>query len=74
MNELLQLVEEIRKGQEKKLLKFGQKWIPSLTSDDVLQPNDFPELELNPHFRYEEGLLHGMQTIEMALQAYFKER
>lgn len=74
MNDVLKLVQEIRILQEKKLLKLGQKWVPFLTSDDVLQPNDFPELDLNPHFRYEEGTLHGIQSVEMALQCLFKEK
>jgi hypothetical protein len=43
--------------------------MPHLTEDDVLQPNDFPELEHHPHFRYEEGLLHGFQAAKAALLA-----
>jgi hypothetical protein len=34
-----------------------------------LQPNDFPELEHHPHFRYEEGILDGMQVVRSALYA-----
>lgn len=71
-NELLELIREMRSYQEKALLNLGKRIIPTLTSDDVLQPNDFPELELNPHFRYEEGILHGIQSVEMAIQAKIK--
>ncbi len=72
-NEMLDLIREMRSYQEKNLLNLGKRIIPALTSDDVLQPNDFPELELNPHFRYEEGILHGIQSVEMALQAKVKD-
>ena len=47
--------------------------MPTLTSEDVLQPNDYPLLENNPHFRYEEGVLEGMQSVRTAFLAFFKE-
>ena len=67
------LLEEIRELQEKKLLQVGRAFIPSLTSEDVLQPVDYPELEHNPHFRYEEGVLAGIHTVKAALLAFLKE-
>lgn len=61
------LVEEMIINQQKLTLKLGRSIIPNLTSDDILQPNDYLELEHNPFFRYEEGVLTGMQTVQMAL-------
>ena len=73
--ELMQkTMHEVIGMQEAKLLAFGRKIVPQLTSDDILQPNDFPELENDPHFRYEEGVLEGMRTVEMALRASLRER
>lgn len=66
------LIEELIQDQKDKLLKLGRRLIPGLTSDDILQPNDFPDLENHPHFRYEEGLLAGMQTVQTALRAFRK--
>lgn len=63
------LLDELVKDQQSKLLKSGRRLIPYLTADDILQPNDFPELENNPYFRYEEGVLAGVQTVQMALRA-----
>ena len=54
--------------QEKRLLKIAREIIPHLTADDILQPNDFPELENHPYFRYEEGYLAGLKALEVALQ------
>lgn len=68
-DEIELLIKEVIEGQRGQLLKCGNRLIPYLTSEDMLQPNDFPELENNPHFRYEEGLLAGMQTLQMALRA-----
>jgi hypothetical protein len=64
------LVEE----QRKKLLKFARQLIPNITPDDLLQPNDFPELEQHPLFRYEEGVLEGLLTAQMAFLAWRKDR
>jgi hypothetical protein len=63
------LLEEMAEEQRKKLLAYGRRIIPTLTGDDILQPNDFPELEHHPEFRYEEGLLAGLQAAQMAIRA-----
>ena len=67
--EIETLLDELVEQQRQKLLKCGRHFIPTLTSEDVLQPNDYPELETNPHFRYEEGALEGIQTVRAAFLA-----
>jgi hypothetical protein len=67
--EIEQLLSEMVGFYQNNLLRCGQRIIPHLTSDDILQPNDFPELENHPFFRYEEGVLAGIQTVKMALNA-----
>lgn len=52
----------------------AQRIVPNITEEDLLQPNDFPSLELNPYFRYEEGVLHGLQTAQMAYLAGLKSQ
>lgn len=59
--------DELIQHQRAKLLKLARKIVPHIVMDDLLQPNDFPELENNPHFRYEEGVLHGMLAARTAL-------
>lgn len=63
------LIEKMREKQQQDLLELGRRIVPTLTSEDVLQPNDYPQLENHPAFRYEEGVLAGIQTIQMALRA-----
>lgn len=70
---LEQVFDGLVEGQRKKLMKFAQQIIPSLTADDLLQPNDFPELENHPYFRYEEGVLEGLLTARMAFLAWQQE-
>lgn len=69
---LVDLFDELVKQQREKLLKFAREIIPYITPDDILQPNDFPELENHPFFRYEEGVLEGLLTARMAFLAEFK--
>jgi len=60
-------MNEMIEQQKIRLLAAANELLPNLTSDDILQPNDFPELEVHPHFRYEEGVLEGLQSALAAL-------
>ncbi|MCB1136214.1 MAG: hypothetical protein KDK78_08100 [Chlamydiia bacterium] len=61
-------LDELIEGQRAKMLRMGRRIVPTLTPEDMLQPNDFPELENNPEFRYEEGVMQGL----MAAEALFR--
>lgn len=63
------LLQEMIDLQQAKVLSSARRILPHLTTDDILQPNDFPELENHPHFRYEEGVLEGLKSVQMALRA-----
>jgi len=64
-----ELFDELIEGQRAKVLSCARRIVPYVTADDILQPNDFPELENNPHFRYEEGVLEGLCTAKTAYLA-----
>jgi hypothetical protein len=63
------LIEEMAAQQEACLLATARRILPHVTPEDLLQPNDFPELEEHPHFRFEEGLLMGIRSVQTALRA-----
>jgi hypothetical protein len=63
------LLEEMITMQKKALLSLGRRHVPTLTSEDVLQPMDYPALEHDPNFRYEEGILAGLQSAQIALRS-----
>lgn len=67
--DVLELLTELKEYQQKVVLKTAQRIIPHLTADDILQPNDFPELENHAAFRYEEGVLAGILTVEASLRS-----
>ena len=67
------LFDELLAYQEEKLLSCATSIVPQATSDDILQPNDFPKLENHPFFRYEEGILDGFQVVRAASNASEKD-
>ena len=71
---MYELFEELIQAQKAKMLSCARRLVPHVTPDDLLQPNDFPELENHPHFRYEEGVLEGLLTAYTAYLARQKEK
>lgn len=67
----LKELELMIERQKEKLLTLSRRIIPHLTSDDILQPQDYPELEYNPEFRFEEGFLMGLESALFALRSDF---
>ena len=67
------LFDELIQAQQELLLKSARRILPHVTDDDLLQPNDFPELEMHPDFRYEEGVLHGFLAAKAAALCQDKE-
>ena len=65
-----EIFDELIKLQRDKIFTCARRLIPHITDEDLLQPNDFPVLENNPHFRYEEGVLEGLLTARMAYLAH----
>ncbi len=70
---IVQMIEEMAEWQKEKLFRLGREIVPYLTDEDLLQPMDYPQIENNPHFRYEEGVLDGIRSVQMALFALLKE-
>ena len=69
INELSTMIE----SQKKKLLCYAKRIIPQICMDDLFQPQDFLELETDAEFRYEEGVLVGLETALASLHAISRE-
>jgi hypothetical protein len=63
------LFDELIQQQERKLLRLAQELRPNVTWDDLLQPQDLPEVAGDPTFNYEDGLLAGIKAARIALRA-----
>jgi hypothetical protein len=69
---LEKLFEELITHQRRKVLEAARRLNPSLTEDDIQQPQDFPELATNAEWNYEDGLLAGYQAAHMAVRAQLR--
>jgi hypothetical protein len=63
------LLEELIDQQRKKVLALGQTLVPALTSEDVMNPDGYPALADSGPFNFEDGLLAGYISCQMAVRA-----
>ncbi len=62
------LFDQMIEQQRSKVLKLAREAVPHLSPEDVLNPNDFPELKAHPTFEYEDGILAGLVAAQIALR------
>ena len=59
--------------QEKKVLDLANRIHPGLSSEDIRNPHDFPDLIADSGWNFEDGILSGMKAAHMALRANIAE-
>ncbi len=69
-NLILEQLDSLVELQREKMRAMALAILPHLTDDDLLQPNDFPELEHHPYFRHEEGVLEGIMSARALVRAH----
>ena len=62
------LFEELITHQRRRVLLHAQRLNPRITADDVLSPIDMPELAGDAEWNYEDGLLAGYLSAQMAVR------
>jgi hypothetical protein len=67
-------ISEATEHQRLKVLRFARQILPNLTFDDILNPQDFPELVRSPDFQFEDGNTAGMFAALMIVRRFIKER
>ena len=63
------VLDELARSQQERRLAAARRLIPLVISDDLEQPHDFPELADDALFNYEDGVLAGILSAQMALRA-----
>ena len=66
------VLEELIAYQRKRVLDGARRLNPRLTEDDILNPDDFPELMASAAWTYEEGILAGYRSAQVALRARYR--
>ena len=64
-----QTLQDLIDQQRQKLMKLAGELGVHLTSEDILNPHDFPELNRSPRFHFEDGILAGLLSAQMALRS-----
>ena len=68
----LNLLKDMEELQKKKVFDLAKRLKPGLTSEDLRNPHDFPELD-DPDWHYEDGVLTGIQSVTFAVMARIRE-
>ena len=67
------LIQELMLHQQSKVLKVARDIVPDATSEDIRNPQDFPELVADSLFNYEDGILTGYLSLQTALRKQIKK-
>ncbi len=68
MNETEKILEELVTLQRKKICRIAEELGVHLTNEDILNPHDFPQLVRSQRFNFEDGILAGLLSAQMALR------
>lgn len=73
---VLDLIESVlsalHQQQVNKAKKLAQSINPRLTDEDLLNPDNFPEVVNNPDYLYEDGIAAGILSAKIALRVELK--
>jgi len=69
-----QLYDRMIAQQLAKVLRLAREAVPNIGPEDVRNSHDFPELKAHPTFEFEDGILSGLISAQMALRAELRSR
>ncbi|MEO8376658.1 MAG: hypothetical protein ABI579_03230 [Candidatus Sumerlaeota bacterium] len=73
-HEILGQLDGMIVHQREKCLKLARRIVPHLTPEDLMNPFDWPEVANNPQLIWEDGVLAGLQSAHMAINAHLRSR
>ena len=68
------LFEQMLTQQRAKVLRLAREVVPNISPEELRNPHDFPKLKEHPTFEFEDGLLSGLISAQMAIYAEIKGR
>lgn len=68
-----ELFESLESSQEKRVWKVANRINPHFILDDLLNPQDHPELLKSSEFNFEDGQLSGIRATRIAVNALIKD-
>lgn len=68
-----EVIEDLIAYQHKRVVELARRINPRLTHDDVWNPIDFPELQTHAEWNYEDGILAGYRSAQMAIRSRYRK-
>jgi hypothetical protein len=69
-----QLFDRMISQQQAKVLRLAREAVPNMSPEELRNPHDFPQLKEHPTFEFEDGILSGLISAQVALRAEVKGR
>lgn len=73
LDHLEELLSKMLEAQKNKAQKVAQSIVPGLTSEDLLNPDNFPAIMTSADYIYEDGIAAGILSAKIAVRAALKE-
>ena len=73
LQELEVALSALHDQQNMKARREAHRIRPDLTSEDLLNPDNFAEIIADPNFMYEDGLAAGILSAKIAVRAKLKD-
>lgn len=67
------LFEQMLNQQRTKVLRLAREAVPNIGPEDVMNPHDFPALKEHPTFEFEDGLLSGLVSAQIAVRTELRQ-
>jgi hypothetical protein len=69
-SEIDRLLETMIEQQRQKVLATARAKVPHLTPEDVMNPEAYPAIYEDGPFNFEDGILTGLLSAQMAIRAH----
>ncbi len=66
--QLLSTIEKEVELQKERMVLVARRSRPYIQYDDLLQPQDFPDIDSDGDFRFEEGTLYGLERAAVLIR------
>ena len=68
------LLTEMSEQQHPRLLRLARRIVPDITPEDLRTPQDFLQLSGDPVFNYDDGILAGLRSADVAVRAELRRQ
>ncbi|HSN98444.1 MAG TPA: hypothetical protein VLS89_09100 [Candidatus Nanopelagicales bacterium] len=66
------LLDAMEETQRQKVVDLARRLLPHVTTEDLRNPHDFPDLD-DPDWHFEDGQLAGIQAVRFALHGLARD-